>query len=469
MPIQPVSNTTPCINLPPCFAQTSSFSTEVQPIDEQTVTEENSETQTKDITPQAPSSPKQVEPTKGGTLTLSQFKIVLYALCSGIHQAANQFDTQPKEIQTLLFKHQSHKLKKTPTSQVDEQLVEWVLCQREQQLPVDEDNFFSKASEFSAANGWQGISYEWAADFLINHELSLQALPTSCRELPHKAQERMHSFSRFTNMQLATHSFDLSAIGAMDELSIFIDMEQLDPASADSFSMLSAFKLAGDIDPLIDVVLAVLADGTMLPIMVFLKGEPLRTVLLSLPESIILEARPDGFLEEERLQLWFDKVWSPHVNSSHTDKRLLVIDAYKGHLEDNFLKLLYNANTIPNIIPPACSSRLQPLEACVGLVLRDFLQARWNQHVTESPQDLIGAEPVDLALLFSVWLLEMFEVLEAKPELLQRSFEQVLSSTQELAPALFPELVRNLTEALIVNPFPELECMEEAEENSFSI
>ncbi|XP_062869933.1 pogo transposable element with ZNF domain [Trichomycterus rosablanca] len=468
-PAQPVPHSTQCKNLLPSSAQTPSLSTEVQPVDQFTVTKQNCETQPGTVAPQdtaLSSVSTQAEPTQGGTLTLAQLKIVLYALCFGIPQAANQFDTQPEEIQTLLIKHQGRKIRKSLTPQVNDQLVEWVLCQREQQLPVDEASLFSKASEFMGANGGLGISYEWAADFLIHHELSLQALPTSCRQLPHKAQERLNSFSRFTNKQLTSQRFGPSSIGAMDELSIFIDMDQLDPASADSFSMLSAFRLTGDMDPLIDVVLAASADGTMLPTMVFFKGEPISTDVLALPDSIILEAKPDGISEEERLQLWFDKVWSQHINSSSKEKRLLVMDTYKGHLSDNFLALLYSADTMPNIIPSACSSRLQPLEACVGIVLREFLQARWNQHVTESPQDLIGAEPADLAFLLSVWLLEMLDVLAAKPELLQRSFEQVLSSTQELAPASFPKLVRSLTEALIVDPLPEQEFMEKDEENS---
>ncbi|XP_026785867.3 pogo transposable element with ZNF domain [Pangasianodon hypophthalmus] len=468
----PVSLPNHCINPPDSSTHTPSIPSEVQPVAESTVPDENCGTQPKDLTLQkiALSSGAQTEAgaKPGESLTLAQLKIVLYALCFGVPQAASQFDSQPEEVQSLLLKRQLQlgppKSREGLIPRASDRLAEWVLCQREQQLPVDEISLFSKAAQFMSADGGPGISYGWAVDFLINHDLSLQSLATSRRLLPHKVQERLHTFTSVINKQVTSHCLGLSAIAAMDELSIFIDMEQLDPASADSSSMMSAFKLVGDKDPLLDVVLASLADGTILPTVVFLRGEPLSPDAPALPD-IILEAKPEGFSDEERLQLWFDKVWHRHVKPNSGGKGLLVMDPYRGHLSHKFLALLNSANTLPGIIPHACSCRLQPLEACVGLVLREFLQARWSQHVTEAPQDLIGAVPADLALLFSAWLLEMLDVLAERPEFLQRSFEPALNSNTELAPGGFSELVQNLTEALVVSTIQEQESNEpEAED-----
>ncbi|XP_047006607.1 pogo transposable element with ZNF domain [Ictalurus punctatus] len=455
-----------CINLPDSSAHTPSIPAEVQPVVESTVPDENCGTQPKDLTPQKMALSSEVhaeDGTKaGGSLTVAQLKIVLYALCFGIPQAASQFDSQPEEVQSLIQKRQLQlgppKSRERLIPRASDRLAEWVLCQREQQLPVDETNLFSKAAQLMSADGGPGISYGWAVDFLINHDLSLQSLATSHRLLPHKVQERLHTFTSVINKQITSHCLDLPAIAAMDELSIFIDMEQLDPASADSSSMMSAFKLVGEKDPLLDVVLASLADGTILPTVVFFRGEPLSPDAPTLPD-IIMEAKPEGFSDEERLQLWFDKVWSRHVKPNSGSKGLLVMDPYRGHLSHKFLALLNTTNTLPSILPYACSCRLQPLEACVGLVLREFLQVRWSQHVTDAPQELIGAVPADLALLFSAWLLEMLDVLAERPEFLQRSFE-LLNSNSKLAPGGFSELVQNLTEALVVNTIQEHESNE---------
>lgn len=449
-----------CIKPPDSSAHTPSIPSEVQPVVESTVPDENCGTQPKDLTQQKvlPSLKTQA----GGSLTVAQLKIVLYALCYGVPQAASQFDSQPDEVQSLLLKRQLElgppKSRVGLIPRASDRLAEWVLCHREQQLPVDEGSLFSKAAQFMSADGGPGISYGWAVDFLINHDLSLQSLATSQRLLPHKVQERLHTFVSFIDKQITSHSLGLSAIAAMDELSIFIDMEQLDPASADSSSIMSAFKLVGEKDPLLDIVLASLADGTILPSVVFLRGEPLSPDAPALPD-IIVEAKPEGFSDEERLQLWFNKVWHRHTKNSGGNG-LLVMDQYRGHLSQKFQELLSSANTLPGIIPHACSCRVQPLEACVGLVLREFLQARWTQHVTESPQDLIGALPADLALLFSAWLLEMLDVLAERPEFLQRSFEPVLHSNTELAPQGFSGLVQNLTEVLLLSTIQAQESNE---------
>ncbi|KAL7829580.1 hypothetical protein AOLI_G00304650 [Acnodon oligacanthus] len=475
---KPATHPNQCINLPVSSVHTPSIPIQVQPVDQSTVPDENCGTQPKDSAPrnrglsngaQAHSEDKVV-----GSLTLAQHKIVLYALCFGVPQAANHFDIQPKEVQSLLLKRQLQlgppKSREGLIPRASDHLAEWVLCQREQQLPINEGKLFSKAAEIMSKDGGPGISYEWAVDFLLRHNLGVQALAMSSRLLPPKAQEHVHSFTCFMTKQVTTHGFGRSFIGAVDELSIFIDMEQLDPASADSSSMMSAFKLVGDSDPLMDIVLVGLADGTMLTAMVFLKGEPLNPGAPSLPDSVILEAKPEGFSDEERLQLWFDKVWRQHVEPSSGGKGLLVLDTYRGHITDDFLASLNSANTLPGIVPRACSSRLQPLEVCVGPVLRELVQARWSQHVTEAPQDLIGAEPADLALLVAAWLVEMLDVIAAKPDLLQRSFDQVLNSSTEMAPAELSKLVRRLAEAIVVTNIQgqETEEVESGEKSNTS-
>ncbi|XP_043074022.1 pogo transposable element derived with ZNF domain a isoform X2 [Puntigrus tetrazona] len=394
--------------------------------------------------------------------TVAQLKVVLYALCCGFPQAANHFDTPPEEVQSLLLKRQ-HQIDPSGSQQglspqVADSLIEWVLCQREQQLPIDESNLFG----FISSHGVKDISYNSMVDFLLCHDLGLQAFATSSKSLPYKSQELENSFSSFLKKQVTSKSFGLSSVGAMDELSIFVDTKQLDEASADLSSMLSAFTLMGTTDPLIDVVFTALADGTTLPTMVFLRGEPLKEQASSLPDFFILEARPEGFTDEERLQLWLDKVWCRHINPSFGGKGLLIMDTYKGHMSNEFLVTLNSVNTLPGLIPRSCSRRLQPLEACMGPVLREFMQTRWSEHVTKAPRELVGAKSADLALLLSRWLIEVLEVLIAEPKLLFRSFDQVLSTNPE-EPS---ELVQSFTEALLVNKLQGDKVEQKAETSS---
>lgn len=89
----------------------------------------------------------------------------------------------------------------------------------------------------------------------------------------------------------------------MDELSIFIHPDKL--SSEDP----SALQLLGSADdtPVVDVVLSALSDGTRLTPILFFRGTTL-PVPDGFPDNVLLEARQEGFTNEERLQIWIDKV-----------------------------------------------------------------------------------------------------------------------------------------------------------------
>ncbi len=89
----------------------------------------------------------------------------------------------------------------------------------------------------------------------------------------------------------------------MDEFSIFID--------SDRFSIQDplAFQLFGssEDEPVFDVILSALSDGTFLPPLLFFRGTPSH-VPEGFPENVLLEARQEGFTDQERLQIWISKV-----------------------------------------------------------------------------------------------------------------------------------------------------------------
>ncbi|XP_063041282.1 pogo transposable element with ZNF domain isoform X2 [Engraulis encrasicolus] len=396
--------------------------------------------------------------TEGACLSSKQLKTVLYALCCGIPQAAARFQTAPALIQAWLLDRKSQGPSKGGRRglgpRAADKLAEWVLAQREQQLAVDEDTLFAKAKECVGGTD-PGLGQDWAVDFLLQHELGVQPVGTEgARMLPQSVQDGVRSFARFIKKQVGTGAggFGESNVGAVDEVAVFIDLQQLGRIA----TLPSAFHLTELGTPLMDVVLSAMADGTLLPAMVFLKGTP-PACTAAVPASVFLEAKPEGFSDEERLNLWLSKVWRPYINPSGGGKGLLVMDPYRGHLADDFLAALNSANTLPAVVPKACSCCLQPLEACSGPVLREFLQACWSQQVSSAPESLVGAQPDELALLLIGWLAELLQVLGARPDLLQRSFKTVMEppAVEEGAAAWDGQdvatkgLVQELTTALL--------------------
>ncbi|XP_053490604.1 pogo transposable element with ZNF domain isoform X2 [Ictalurus furcatus] len=370
-----------------------------------------------------PNSPKPIRVTKD-MLSVRQLRILLFALCSGIQKAAKDMDTEPQLIRTWLQDKQKRldcEDLGSSSGEAVELLVEWVLVQREQQHPIREENLFQKASEIHSQTNESSsfrISYEWAVSFMLQHKLGLHNIGMPGHQLPHRMEENCQDFTVFVHRQIKTHNVPLSAVGAMDELSVFVDFDRLVDSTGTSKD--SAFRLEGTGKPWMNIYLSVLADGTMLPTMLFIKGTPLENFSKGLSDLVQLEARVEGFSEKEELEIWTANVWQQYLNSQNGKKAMLVIDGHHSHMTEDFLATLSGTQTLPMVIPSGCSSQRQPLEMCVRPVLKKFLLCRWSHLATQNRTT--GVKPEDLVRLLVSWLEEALACCSGRSQMIQHSF-----------------------------------------------
>lgn len=367
----------------------------------------------------------------------SQLKTVLCALCSGINKASEILATEPKLIEIWLREKETQLERDCQRAAIDgieaegpvEWLVEWVLAQREQQLPVSEQNLFQKASEFHSQanqNSTFKVSYEWAVRFMLQHSLGAQAIPNVGRSLPRSLEGSSQHFTDFVHQQIKQNGLHHSVIGAMDELSIFVDVDcLLDNATLDKKP---AFQFVGSGRSLIDIHLSILADGTVLPALLFFNGQLPSSLYSGFPDCVLVEGKDEGFTEEEELNIWIEQVWRKH-NSER--KALLIVDNHCGHKALSSQGLLNNCNTLPATIPTGCSSRHQPLEVCFRPVLQTFLLAQWDRLAERG--GATGASAGEVAELLVAWLVEALTSVSKLPEFIQRSFHiaKVVDSGEE--------------------------------------
>ncbi|XP_076827600.1 pogo transposable element with ZNF domain isoform X2 [Brachyhypopomus gauderio] len=390
------------------------------------------------------------------TLSVRQLRILLYALCSGIHKAAKEMDTKPQLIRAWLQDKEKRLndegVGSCSSGEAVELLVEWVLAEREQQHPISEKNLFQKASEIHSQTTPSSsfrISYEWAVNFMLQHKLALHSFDISSFQLPRSMEENRLHFIEFVHRQIKTHSIPHFAVGAMDELSVFVDFDALVKSSTTSND--AVFRLEGTGKPYVNIYLSVLADGTMLPAMLFFKGTTLENVSKELPDSVILEASTEGFSETEELELWTARVWKQYLRSQNGDKAMLVIDGHHGHMSEDFLSTVSGTKTLPVIIPSGCTGQCQPLEMCVRPVLQKFLLARWTQFVEQGRVAEIKAE--DLVWLLVTWLEEALAYCCGRADLIEYSFffSHVITEQQECKREASTrlELINMLTEAML--------------------
>ncbi|NXL71035.1 POGZ protein, partial [Leptocoma aspasia] len=362
------------------------------------------------------------EPGRTEPLSVRKLRVVLFALCSGTEQAARHFRNPPRRIRRWLRRFQAFQDDRPElpegkylSLEAEEKLAEWVLTQREQQLPVNEETLFQKATKIgrSLEGGFQ-ISYEWAVRFMLRHHLSTHTRRGVAHPLPKEIQGNAGAFIEFVQRQIHTQELPPSMIAAVDEISLFLDAEIL---GSDELRKESALQTVGNGEPWCELVLTLLADGGVLPALVISRGRPPRPA--AVPKSILLESKENGCGDDEIMELWAARVWGKHRECrGGASKGMLVLDCHRTHLSEEVLAVLSAAGALPAVIPAGCSSRTQPLDVCVKRSLKSFLHKKWR----ERAKDLAGSDCSALLQLLLGWLGEALEILGNCPELIRKSF-----------------------------------------------
>lgn len=351
-------------------------------------------------------------------LSVKKLRVVLFALCCNTELAAEHFRNPQRRIRRWLRRFQASQGEnlegKYLSFEAEEKLAEWVLVQREQQLPVNEETLFQKATKIGRSlEGGFKISYEWAVRFMLRHHLTPHARRAVAHTLPKDVAENAELFIEFVQRQIHNQDLPLSMIVAIDEVSLFLDTEVL---SSDDRKE-NALQTVGTGEPWCDVVLAILADGTVLPTLVFFRGQVNRPA--NVPDSILLEAKESGYSDDEIMELWSARVWKKHTACQH-GKGMLVMDCHRTHLSEEVLALLSASNTLPAVVPAGCSSKIQPLDVCIKRTVKNFLHKKWKEQAREMADSACDSD-VLLQLVLN-WLSEVLGVIGDSPELVQRSF-----------------------------------------------
>ncbi|XP_069024764.1 pogo transposable element with ZNF domain isoform X2 [Embiotoca jacksoni] len=367
-------------------------------------------------------------------LTVSQLSVVLSSVCHGVSQASRRHQTSPRAIRSWVDQLQAELPARTWIWRTDA-MTQWLLGRREQQLLVGEDVLLLAARTALGRDSPLLDHYRWAVDFMLRHQLS------ATRRLLVSMADTNRSVIQDLCSQVQTQTLPPSCLGCMDELPVFIDMDLFSNQNP------AAFQLSGSPEdrPALDVVLSALSDGRLLPPLLFFRGTA-ASLPEGFPDNVLLEARGDGFTEQERLDIWVHKVWRPHVDQLHGES-LLMVDVHQGHQAYGFRNSLSSVSTDVLFIPSGCCWRLQPLDVCVTPVLRDFLQVRWTQLVCDGGLD--GLDVDQLVLTLACWLSEVSSTLNSETSVLRRSFSLVCDLEPPEDGDEAATMISALTQALI--------------------
>ncbi|CAG8478776.1 3973_t:CDS:2 [Scutellospora calospora] len=184
------------------------------------------------------------------------------------------------------------------------------------------------------------FSDKWINGFMTYHKLSNRRRTTVVQKLSEDLQPALQEFLSLVVYRRIQFDYPLALIGNMDEVLMSFDLPTnitIDDCSTNTVSL----RTSGYEKSNYTIVLACIADETkLLPVIIFKLMNILRQIFPA------------------------ENVWS---HRGRTDLRsLLVLDLFKGYIEDTVKHRFFEKNTNLAVISGGCTSKLQLLDVAIN-------------------------------------------------------------------------------------------------------
>lgn len=346
--------------------------------------------------------------------------------------------------------------------ELDNKICEWVLQQRDLQIAVTVDDICIYAAEIvkPIVPGFQA-SRNWATRFMKRHDLTLRAKTSLSQRLPADLEEKLENFNSFVTEQRMENEFDDSMIINMDETPMYFDLVHGKTINQKGEKSV-LIRTTGAEKRHLTVVLAVSADGDVLPPMIIFKGK--RALKFPVPKGWIVTVQEKGWMDETLMLRWVAEIY---LKYTHKDRSLIVLDSFRGHLTDKVKRAFKKGNSVMAVIPGGCTSKIQPLDVSINKPFKGILRKQWNSFMRDSAKEARDAgAKVKAATKETVvsWLETAVDSITDNPRMIVKSFK-VCGISNSLS-GNESDLVRNdsIVMDTVHNPaYPESDDEEEFE------
>jgi hypothetical protein len=130
-------------------------------------------------------------------------------------------------------------------------------------------------------------------------------------------------------------------------------------------------------------LLGVALDGTKLPPFIVFKasrtGRIIREVTtraeeFGYPEHCVYSVQAKGWMCEELMLEWIERVWKPWIEAQQLESSLLIVDSFKGHTTSSVFNALNDCGTGVDIIPGGYTGDVQVLDVGINKPFKNGLQ-----------------------------------------------------------------------------------------------
>lgn len=333
---------------------------------------------------------------------------------------------------------------------VEESLLEWIFVMNDNHLPVSSRMLSKKAKELIAPhNPSFTASRGWIDKFMCRNKLSLRKRTSMSQKLPKQLESKITSFYSQCAKAIRIGKYPLELIGNMDETPMWFDIvPQSSITKKGSKSVV--IRTSGSDKRHLTVVLAVMADGTILPPMIIFKGKTNRTIRdLVVPTGFVVTTQEKAWMDEERMLMWLREIWIKYTEKKQEElefsRSFLTLDSFSAHKVDSVLEEMATNDVGSLEVPGGCTSKVQVLDVSVNRPFKLVLGECWEDYVLGVVEKLGSDNLLDPNFKLTApsrqlivdWVLEGYNYLLLKRDMIKKGFEVCgITSTD-------PERVRN--------------------------
>jgi len=229
------------------------------------------------------------------------------------------------------------------------------------------------------------FSVAWFDAFRSRHNISLRRITNKAQEVPSTKIDSIRSFHHFIREQAVKGNsigslgkWKLSSIANMDQTPIEFDMCAKGATYESRGAKTVWVKSSGSgLDKRqATVQLTVFVDGIrrVQPLIVF-RGKGLRISQKersSWDHRVTVRFQDNAWVDENVMKFWVHHMWKPWV-SLDDSPNLLVADVHRAQKTNTILDMLKECNTTTALVPPGCTSLIQPLDVALNAQFKQVL------------------------------------------------------------------------------------------------
>ena len=155
----------------------------------------------------------------------------------------------------------------------------------------------------------------------------------------------------------------------------------------------------------------------MLPLFVVFKGKTKRSIeKVSVPYGFVCTTQAKGWMDEERMIEWIQRVWGPYVRGN---RALLSLGTFSGHLTVRVKDSFHKCGTTLLVLPGGCTLVLQPLDVSINKPFKGYIRQKLCERMVQEAEWCLQASK---AILME-WIKTAADLVEKSPTTIKKSFQ----------------------------------------------